>query len=218
MGMRPSQAVYLVEDDADVRQSLIAILAGRGIPVQAFDRGEALLSALSPESCGCLILDLVLPGANAIELMRAVRARGCQLPFLIITGHGDVPTAVTAMQEGAVDYLVKPVAPEQLLDRIERAFEICQRQFEERAAQAGIERRLASLTRREREVLDRVVAGKMTREIASELGISPKTVEVHRSHITRKMHVGSVVQLVRMVAEFRLRCGDAGDAPLNGSQ
>jgi len=216
MGTPPSQVVYLVEDDADVRQSLVAVLAGRGIAVESFDRGEALLSALTPESRGCLILDLVLPGANAIELMRAVRAHGCQLPFLIITGHGDVPTAVAAMQEGAIDYLVKPVLPEQLLDRIERAFEICQRRFEERAAQAGIERRLASLTRREREVLDRVMAGKMTREIATELGISPKTVEVHRSHITRKMHVGSVVQLVRMVAEFRMRSGDAERIPANG--
>ena len=207
----PGYTVYLVEDDTAVRRSLVALLEGHGLTVQAYERGESLLAELSPESRGCLLLDLVLPGTNAIELMQAVRKAGCALPFLIITGHGDVPTAVASMQEGAIDYLVKPVEPAKLLDRIERAFVACDRLHSERLERDRVEARLATLTPREREVLDRVVEGKMTREIAVELGISPKTVEVHRSHVTRKMHVGSVVQLVQVVAKFQLRSETGGE-------
>ena len=204
--MAPSSTdcVFVVEDDDEVRRSLAAVLSARGYPVRAFASAEPLRDLITPQTGGCLILDLVLPACRATELLGQLRQDGCFIPALVITGHQDVASAVEAMRRGALDYLVKPVDTKRLLELVAEALRRSRTILVDRKQRAEVERRLAELTRREHEVLDHVVAGRDTKEIARRLGISPKTVEVHRSHITRKMHVGSVVQLVRLVTEHRL--------------
>jgi two-component system, LuxR family, response regulator FixJ len=193
--------LFLVEDDRAVRESLAWLLTQENYRVEAYSSPAELLAAYEPSKPGCLILDLHLPGMNGLQLRDQLLERGCEHPFIIITGHGDVPEATRAMRMGAVDFIEKPLPREVLLDRVREAVKFDAQQRRARQQQQQFQERYQSLSHREQEVLELVMDGKLTKQIADQLGISVKTVEVHRSNLTRKMGVSSVVQLVRLCAE-----------------
>jgi RNA polymerase sigma factor (sigma-70 family) len=185
--------VYIVDDDAAVRDSLSLMLGLAGHRTALFADAEAFLEAYSEDWAGCVVADLRLPGASGVELQAELRARGSTLPFVIITAHGDVPTARVAFQAQAVDFLEKPFDQAQLQAAIDAAFAREERRIERHA---GTEK-LASLTAREREVLEHAARGLHAKEIAAALGISPRTVEVHKTRIMEKLGVRNVAELVR---------------------
>jgi len=192
--MQPQRlTVYIVDDDASVRDSLALMLGLSGYSTALFADAEAFLAAWQPQWSGCVVADLRLPGRTGIELQAELRARGSSLPFIIITAHGDVPTARTAFQAAAVDFLEKPFDHAQLRTAIESAFSMEGRRLQ-RAAEAA---RLAVLTAREREVLEHAAQGLHAKEIAARLRISPRTVEVHKTRIMQKLGVRNVAELVR---------------------
>jgi len=192
--MQPQRlTVYIVDDDASVRDSLALMLGLSGYSTALFADAEAFLAAWQPQWSGCVVADLRLPGRTGIELQAELRARGASLPFIIITAHGDVPTARTAFQAAAVDFLEKPFDHAQLRVAIESAFSMEGRRLQ-RAAEAA---RLAVLTAREREVLEHAAQGLHAKEIAARLRISPRTVEVHKTRIMQKLGVRNVAELVR---------------------
>ncbi len=196
--------VLILDDDPDVRESLQALLESRGFHVETFDSVGEFLQRATSNKAHCAVVDWRLPGATAVDVLRRARQEQCTIPFVVITGYGDVPTAVRAMQAGVADFFTKPLETRELIARVE---ELAQEEIQrdsQRLEQREVGQRLQSLTPREREVLERVVQGKPTKKIAEELGISAKTVEVHRSHVTRKMHVRSVAELVRIVTKFEL--------------
>jgi len=203
--------VLVLDDDSQVRESLQALLESRGYHIETFGTVEEFLQRAALHDAHCAVVDLRLPGTSAVEILKAARSRGCELPFIVITGYGDIPSAVRAMRAGAADYFTKPLETAQLVHRIEEVVQDQLRTHVSRLAQREVAERLESLTRREREVLDRVVEGKPTKQIAEELGISSKTVEVHRSHVTRKMHVRSVAELVRVVTKYQLETDSSDD-------
>jgi RNA polymerase sigma factor (sigma-70 family) len=194
-----AQRVYVVDDDEAMRDSLAWLLESHGHRVVAFPSAAAFLEAYRPELRGCLVLDVRMPGMSGIELHERLRALRATLPVLFITGHGDVPMAVSAVKKGAVDFVEKPFADADLLRLVGQALELERRQLDARLRDAEVRRRIDSLTEREREVLGLVVAGKLNKQIADELGISPKTVEVHRARVMEKMAAGSVAELVQAV-------------------
>ena len=185
--------LFIVDDDAGVRDSLALMLGLAGYRTQLFADAETLLAAYRDDWAGCIVADLKLPGASGLELQEALRARGSSLPFIIITAHGDVPTARLAFQAQAVDFLEKPFQQDQLLAAIEAAFALESKRFADRA---GFEK-LAALTPREREVLQHAARGLHAKEIAAALGISPRTVEVHKARLMEKLGVRNVAELVR---------------------
>ncbi len=191
--------VYLVDDDHAVRKSLVWMLNQEGIQVEPYASPRDLLNAYDPAATGCLVLDQRLPEMSGLELRARLAERGCQLPFIMITAYGEITDATQAMRMGAIDFIEKPFPPELFLKRIRQALdedaERCRRQTDA----GSFESRLMSLTPRQREVLDLVVSGKMTKQIAIELDISVKTVEVHRRNLKKKLHADSVAHLVRMV-------------------
>jgi RNA polymerase sigma factor (sigma-70 family) len=192
--MQPERlTVYIVDDDASVRDSLALMLGLSGYRTALFADAEAFLAAWQPEWAGCVVADLRLPGRTGIELQAELRARRSPLPFIIITAHGDVPTARTAFQAAAVDFLEKPFDQAQLRAAIDSAFSMEGRRLQ-RAAEAA---RLEVLTAREREVLQHAAQGLHAKEIAAKLGISPRTVEVHKTRIMQKLGVRNVAELVR---------------------
>ena len=198
------QTVFLVEDDKAVRDSVTRMLILDGLDVEAFGDPSELLNVYDPSKPGCLLIDLRLPQMNGLELHVELLKLGCQHPFIIITGHGDVPHATAAMRAGAVDFLEKPFDRQCLLDRIHEAIRRDATHRQKRARQESIQARTDLLTPREREVLKLVVDGKLTKQIARELGITTKTVEVHRSRVTTKMQAESVAQLVRLMTEYSM--------------
>jgi len=185
--------VFIIEDDASVRDSLALMLGLCGYRTALFADAEAFLSACQPEWTGCVVADLRLPGRTGIELQAELQARGNPLPFVIITAHGDVPTARAAFQANAVDFLEKPFDHAQLRAAIERSFSMEGRRLQ-RSAEAA---KLALLTARERDVLEQAAKGLHAKEIAAELGISPRTVEVHKTRIMEKLGVRNTAELVR---------------------
>ncbi|MEM6392132.1 MAG: response regulator [Planctomycetota bacterium] len=191
--------VYVVDDDPAVLESMGWLLEREGMTVTGFDRAESFLAQVGPDDRGCLVADLRLPGMSGLDLMEAMRQRGVRMPVIVITGHGEVSLAVRALKGGAEDFLEKPYEPKQLVDRVRQACRKDLVQHEDDLEYADAADRLANLTRREREVLDHVVEGTLNKQIAIELGISHKTVEVHRSNMMHKMGVGSVAELVRLV-------------------
>lgn len=196
--------VHLVDDNQAVRDSIVWMLEREGIQVEAYATPGDLLKAYDPKSRGCLVLDLSLPEMSGLELRDRLVEMGCRLPFIIITGCGEVPDATRAIKLGAVDFMEKPLDRDIFLDRVWQALDKDTRQRRERADHDSVQNLLDELTPREREVLELVVAGKLTKQIARQFGISVKTIEVHRSNITRKMQVDSVAQLVRIVTEHRI--------------
>jgi len=192
------RVVHVIDDDADVRQSLAFLLTSAGLTVRMHDSALAFLDVLPEIKDGCVVTDVRMPGMDGLELQRRLRQQKARLPVIVMTGHGDVPLAVEAMKSGAVDFIEKPFEDEVLLSAIRSAL-ARQAQASDRDARATeIQQRIAKLSEREREVLDRLVAGKANKVIAFELGISPRTVEVYRANVMTKMQADSLSELVRM--------------------
>ena len=194
---RGTLTVYVVDDDAAVRDSLALMLGLAGHRVALFADAESFLDAHRDDWAGCVVADLRLPGRSGVELQRALRELGSPLPVVIITAHGDVPTARVAFQAQAVDFLEKPFDHAQLLAAVETAFAHEERRIEHVEARRADAAKLADLTPREREVLELVATGLHGKEVASRLGISSRTVEVHRTRIMAKLGVRNVAELVR---------------------
>ncbi len=196
-----TQTVYIVDDDAAVRHSLALLLELKGYRTRSFASAEEFLGALDPASAGCAIVDLRMPGMGGARLQEELGRRAPALPVIIATAHGDIAAARTTLKAGAVDFIEKPIDDEQLVSAIraalEREAELRGRQ--ERAAEIG--ERLGRLTGRERQVLKMVVAGRHNREIAAELDISPRTVEVYKARMMEKLHVRRLPDLVRLVLD-----------------
>jgi RNA polymerase sigma factor (sigma-70 family) len=193
--------IYIVDDDSAVRDSVGFLVGSVGYDFVACANGDDLLRALDDEAPACIVLDVRLPGASGLELQRELAQRGSCAAIIFITGHGDVPKAVRAMREGAVDFLEKPFDDQALLDRIADALALSRRHIETRAKQARMARKLSGLTEREREILSEVVAGKSSKAIANQFGISVKTVENHRHNLMTKANVSSVSQLIAWAKE-----------------
>lgn len=189
--------VYILDDDAAVRDSLVYLTRAAGLQPLAFATAEALLGEVRPQSKGCLVLDLRLPGVNGLDVHETLRERGVWLPTIVVTGHGEVPLAVRAIQSGAFDFIEKPLSDDRLLPQIRAALRAGRERREEVQRLDGAKGRHRSLTPREREVMGHVVRGRLNKQIAEDLGLSPKTVEVHRANVMSKMAAGSLADLVR---------------------
>ena len=195
----PEQIIYLVDDDEALRDSLVWLLESQGFKVAAFASAEDFLRRWRPEFNGCLLLDVRMPGMSGLELHERLRAQYCTLPVIFITGHGDVPMAVAALKKGAVDFIEKPFNDAELLRLVSQCL-VSERESRARRRQdAEVSRRLDQLTQREREVLDLIIVGKLNKQIADVLGISIKTVEVHRARVMEKMAAQSLAELVQNV-------------------
>jgi len=200
--------VYVVDDDPSFRTAVTRMLAAAGLSVQSYASGRELLAELSGEEpagdCGCVLADLRMPGLDGLQLQQACVAAGLELPFVFLTGHGDVPSAVAAMQHGAVDFLDKCAPQQALLASLERAIERNVRARAARAQRTQLDQLFGALTSREREVLGLVVHGRMNKQIAAALGIHERTVKLHRSAITTKLGVRSVAELTSLAREAGL--------------
>lgn len=196
--MQADATVFVVDDDPDIREALQALIESVGLKASTCSGAQQFLDLYQPDTPGCVILDIRMPGMSGLDLQRALAKRGFHIPVIIITGHADVPVAVQALKFGAFDFIEKPFSPQLLLDRIRRAIEVDLQRRQASAERAEIMARMAELTPRERQVMDLVITGKANKVIASELGLSPKTVEVHRAQVMRKMRVDSLAELVRV--------------------
>ncbi len=191
--------VFVIDDDESVRRALGRLLRSVGLRVETFASAQAFLGRDLSRHPACAVVDLRLPGPSGLELQDALKGCGRDLPIIFVTGHGDVPSSVRAMKAGAIDFIEKPFSDQTLLDTVQGALMRDQHAGRERVEREGIERRLGGLTRREREVLGLVVQGLLNKQIAGELGVSEKTVKVHRARVMEKMRVGSLAELVRIV-------------------
>lgn len=191
--------VHIVEDDDAVRESLQLVLESVGYKTQTFASANAFLDSYDGELAGCLVLDIRMPGMNGMELQRKLNERNSILPIIFVTGHGDVPMAVEAMQQGALDFVQKPYREQELLEKIERAFAIDRANRESLQQRQKIAVRLDSLTPRELDVLRLMIEGKANKVIAIDLDISQRTVEIHRARVMEKLEANSLAHLVRMV-------------------
>ena len=197
------QRVYIVDDDEAMRDSLLWLLESQGFAVTAFASAEDFLAACRDDMAGCIVLDVRMPGMSGLELYEKLSARQCTLPVIFITGHGDVPMAVSALKKGAVDFIEKPFSDKDMLRLIEQCLELDRNNREKQQKAVGVKRRLANLTEREVEVMDLILAGKLNKQIADVLNISIKTVEVHRGRIMDKMEARTVAELVQAVMRGR---------------
>ena len=194
--MQNNRIVHIVDDDEAVRQSLAFLLSSAGLAVRVYDSATAFLASLSGVKAGCLITDMRMPDMTGLELLHELKARTCGLPAIVITGHGDVPLAVEAMKAGAVDFIEKPFDEEAIVNAVQSALERgAEGEGRDAPAIAG---KLATLSERERQVLEGLVAGHPNKTIAYDLGISPRTVEVYRANLMAKMGAKSLSELIRM--------------------
>jgi len=196
--MSPDPVVHVVDDDAAVRDSLRWLMDSVGLPVVTYASGEALLEVITPEQPGCVVADLRMPGMSGLDVHQQLSERGCELPVILISGHGDVPVAVRALKSGVADFIEKPFSDQELLDCVQQAL---RRDAENRRRMLHLDELLShyrTLTPRELDVLRLVVNGSSNKSISATLGISLKTVETHRARVMEKMAAGSVSELVRM--------------------
>jgi two-component system, LuxR family, response regulator FixJ len=191
--------VYIVEDDEAVRESLQLMLESVGYKTRTYANANTFLDEHNSDMAGCLVLDIRMPGINGMELQRKLNERNSMLPTIFVTGHGDVPMAVEAMQQGALDFVQKPYREQELLEKIERAFEIDKANRGSLQERQSIAARLQNLTPRELDVLRLLVEGKANKVIAIDLDISQRTVEIHRARVMEKLEANSLAHLVRMV-------------------
>lgn len=196
--MSSEAVVHVVDDDLAVRRSLAFLFASDGLPVRLHESASAFLDGLEAMQPGCLLTDVRMPGLDGIELLRRLKARGLGFPVIVMTGHADVPLAVEAMKEGAVDFIEKPFNDHLLLAAVRGALARRSVAGETDARTVAARERLAGLTAREAQVLKGLVAGKPNKVIAYDLGISARTVEIHRAHVMTKMQAGSLSELVRL--------------------
>jgi len=193
---------HIVDDDPAVRDALQWLLQSRGVPSNTWNSAGDFLAFVSRNLCGCLLLDVRMPGMSGIELFDRLRVLHCRLPVIFLTGHGDVPMAVQALKDGAFDFIEKPYDDNALVDKVVAAMEHDAKRNTKENSVLLLEQKLAQLTQREQEVMQRILAGKLNKIIADELGIAMRTVEVHRSRIFDKMEVRSAVELSQMLSIF----------------
>jgi len=194
----PEPTVFVVDDEPAVLKGLARLLRSARLSVAAFGSPQEFLAQHDPHAPGCLVLDIAMPGLNGLELQQTLVASGHALPIVFLTGQGDIPTSVQAMKRGAVDFLTKPVNDDDLLKAIRNAIEKDRVQRQMRAEVAEIQQRLATLTPREHEVMEHVIAGQLNKQTAADLGTVEKTIKVHRARVMEKMKVQSVAELVRL--------------------
>ena len=199
--MTDGVTVFVIDDDEAVRSALRLLLRAAGFAALTFSSAQEFLDGYSADRPGCVLLDVRMPGMSGLELQRQLNLRGAIVPVIFITGHGDVPMAVEAMQHGAFDFLQKPFRDQDLLDRVQRALERDRKAREHLRHTDRIRSRLASLTPREREVLALMTRGKPNKVMAAELGVSQRTVEIHRGRVMDKMEARSLAELVRMTLD-----------------
>jgi two-component system response regulator FixJ len=197
--------VFVVDDDDAVRNSLKLLVKSVGLPVITFATAQDFLGAYRPEQPGCLILDIRMPGMSGLELQQQLNLRGAVIPVVFISGHGDIPMAVEAMQHGAFDFLQKPFRDQDLIDRIQKAMEKDAASRDQLRELGRIKERVDSLTTREREVLGLMTLGKQNKVMAGDLGVSQRTIEIHRARVMEKMEARSLAQLVRMMLDLEHR-------------
>jgi two-component system response regulator FixJ len=190
--------VHVIDDDEALRDSLTFLLRTARLDVQSYPSATAFLEALPEANLSCVITDVRMPGMSGIDLLRRLRERKISVPVIVITGHGDIPLAVEAMRIGAIDFLEKPFDDEVLIASVKTALRLKEGEAKRHGERAEIEGRLAALSNRERDVLGGLVAGRANKQIAFDLGISPRTVEIYRANLMSKMQAGSLSDLVRM--------------------
>jgi RNA polymerase sigma factor (sigma-70 family) len=195
--MTNEYVVFVIDDDASMRMAVKRLLEAVAMRVETFGSGQAFLEGTLPDVPACVVLDVRMPGMSGLDIQRELARRDRPLPIVFITGHGDIPMTVRAMKEGAVEFLTKPFREQDLLDAVAQAIERDRAERRRRADLAELREHFESLTQREREVLRLVVAGLLNKQIAAELGISEKTVKIHRGQVMRKMQVDSVPELTR---------------------
>lgn len=196
--------VFIVDDDQEVRNALELLMESVGLKVQSYESAPAFLAGFDPDRSGCILLDVRMPGMSGLELQARLAAENMHPPIIIITGHGDVPMAVRAVQSGAVDFIEKPFNDQALLDSVHRAIEKDSQQRGEASRLAEIQARVESLTPREMEVLKLVAGGKRNKVIAAEIHVSQSTVEAHRAKVMEKMEAKSLSDLMRMVLSLEI--------------
>jgi FixJ family two-component response regulator len=195
-------SIHVVDDDGSVRRSVARLLLSFGYRAQTWDTAEQFLAAKHPRGPACLILDLEMPGINGLELQKLLQESNRSMPIVFVSGKADVPDSVLAMKRGAVDFLTKPFDHQDLIAAIQRAAEKEEITRKARGEQKTIEHRVGTLTPRERQVLAQVIKGKLNKQIAYRLGISEKTVKVHRARVMDKMRAGSVAELVHLTEKI----------------
>jgi len=191
--------VYAVDDDSTTRVLLRAMLEGESIPVETYDSAEKFLLAYRPETPGCLLLDFDMPGMNGLELQQVLTGQGSDIPIIFLSSASEIAVAVDALKAGALDFIQKPVAADRVLDCVDKAMKLDMQRRHLRAQRAEIELRKRLLTRREEEVMGWIVKGKSNKQIARLLGISSRTVEIHRSRVMEKMQVRCVIELAEIL-------------------
>jgi FixJ family two-component response regulator len=194
----PTPIVFVVDDDAMIRDGLKSLIRSVGLRVEAFASAQEFMAAKCPDAPACLVLDVRMPGVSGLDLQRKLSEAHIDIPIIFITGHGDIPMSVRAMKEGAVEFLTKPVRGQDLLDAVQKAVVRDSSLRKGRAELTEMLKRFDSLTPREKEVLELVVAGLLNKQIADELGMSELTVKTHRAHVMEKTQADSLAHLVRM--------------------
>ena len=209
----PSHTVFVVDDDEAVRKAVSRLLRSAGIAAAVFASPREFLAQYNPATPGCLVLDMAMPDLDGLQLQTALTEKGCILPIIFLTGHGDISKSVQAMKQGAFDFLSKPVKDKDLLTAVRAAIERDTVARGEQAKLSEIRALLDTLTPREREVLEHVVSGKLNKQIAGDMGITKATVKMHRAHVMAKMKVQSVAELARLTE----RCGIRGTNSLKSA-
>jgi RNA polymerase sigma factor (sigma-70 family) len=197
--MEPEPVVFVVDDDTAIRNSLLRLIQSVGMKIRTFRSGEEFLDDFDPDAPGCLVLDVRMRGMSGLDVQKKLAAMGATIPIIILSGHGDVPMAVRALKAGATDFMEKPFSPQILIDRIRQVIELDADTRRQRAERELIQHRLSCLSERQREVLDLVVAGLSTNQIARRLSLSPKTVYAHRAEALGKMKTGSIADAARQL-------------------
>lgn len=194
--------IFLVDDDPAVRDSLSLLMESEGYQVSSFADPESFLAACGPDDRGCAVIDLKMPGMDGLALQEEMTRRGLAIPVIFLSGFGDIPTSVKAIKAGAIDFLTKPVSGAELRRSIASALESPPKRVAQSSRYPAVESRLATLTEREQSVMHLAVAGLTNKEIARQLGISHRTVEIHKAHVMRKTGAGTIIDLVRMAGQI----------------
>jgi FixJ family two-component response regulator len=209
----PGGVVFVVDDDVSVRKAVSLLIRSIDLDVEAFSSAREFLAHPLPARPACIVLDLRMPGQSGLDLQENLRRGGCEIPIVFVTGHGEVYSSVRAMKAGAVDFLEKPFSDQVLIDTIQRALDRDRQSRADRAEREQIQRRVDSLTPREREVLTLVVAGRLNKQIGGVLGAAEKTIKGHRGRMMLKMQADSVADLVQMAERVGIRGPAASEPP-----